>query len=207
MTDKICGHVVGTAQERLTCALPENHSGFHARGPSTWPRDRGVTAEAYLRIPQKVRDVVDALLKEEAPGPMLSPHAEYHERTSGIRPQVYVVLWWPWKECEAAAWLKEAGFKHSTPDCGMAEVNASYQAWTWYEPIKTCPRTFRLRRDVDDTGISGTGFVAEGVQFNNGTIVISWYGHGRGGGGEPLPESGRGRARAWARRQDSLRLG
>jgi hypothetical protein len=129
-----------------------------------------VTAEAYLRIPQKVRDVVDALLKEEAPGPMLSPHAEYHERTSGIRPQVYVVLWWPWKECEAAAWLKEAGFKHSTPDCGMAEVNASYQAWAWYEPIKTGPRTFRLPRQ-------GAFDAGEGVQFNNGTVVISWL-HG-----------------------------
>jgi hypothetical protein len=40
---------------------------------------------------------------------------------------------------------------------------------------------------VDDTGISGTGFVAEGVQFNNGTIVISWYGHGRGGGESRFP--------------------
>lgn len=35
-------------------------------------------------------------------------------------------------------------------------------------------RTFVLQRDVDVTGISGTGGVAEGVQFTDGTVVIRW---------------------------------
>lgn len=35
-------------------------------------------------------------------------------------------------------------------------------------------RTFQLHRDEDETGISGIGIVAEGVQFTDGTCVISW---------------------------------
>jgi hypothetical protein len=37
-------------------------------------------------------------------------------------------------------------------------------------------RTFVLRRDVDETGISGTGDVSEGVQFSDGVVVIRWRG-------------------------------
>lgn len=33
---------------------------------------------------------------------------------------------------------------------------------------------FHLRRDVDATGVSGTGVVAEGVQFSNGWIALTW---------------------------------
>lgn len=39
-------------------------------------------------------------------------------------------------------------------------------------------RTFDLIRDEDETGISGTGRVAEGVQFTDGTVVIRWQTHG-----------------------------
>lgn len=37
-------------------------------------------------------------------------------------------------------------------------------------------RTFRLQRDEDITGISGTGIVAEGVEFSDGTVVLRWLG-------------------------------
>jgi hypothetical protein len=37
-------------------------------------------------------------------------------------------------------------------------------------------RTFTLRRDVDETGVSGTGDVAEGVQFSDDVVVIRWKG-------------------------------
>lgn len=37
-------------------------------------------------------------------------------------------------------------------------------------------RRFNLQRYVDDTGVSGTGVVAEGVQFGDGTVVIRWLG-------------------------------
>lgn len=35
-------------------------------------------------------------------------------------------------------------------------------------------RRFVLLRNVDVSGISGTGIVAEGVEFNDGTVVIRW---------------------------------
>ena len=38
------------------------------------------------------------------------------------------------------------------------------------------PRTFRLERDVDVSGISGTGVVATGVQFPDGVTVLRWAG-------------------------------
>lgn len=35
-------------------------------------------------------------------------------------------------------------------------------------------RTFYLQRNVDETGISGTGRVAEGVQFSDGRCALRW---------------------------------
>jgi hypothetical protein len=35
-------------------------------------------------------------------------------------------------------------------------------------------KVFVLDRDEDTTGISGTGIVAEGVQFADGRIVMRW---------------------------------
>ncbi len=35
-------------------------------------------------------------------------------------------------------------------------------------------RRFKLRRDIDESGLSGTGDVVEGVQFWNGQVAITW---------------------------------
>jgi hypothetical protein len=35
-------------------------------------------------------------------------------------------------------------------------------------------RLFVLYRDEDDSGVSGTGNVAEGVEFSNGKCVLCW---------------------------------
>jgi len=35
-------------------------------------------------------------------------------------------------------------------------------------------RRFHLHRRSDITGISGTGVVAEGIQFTDGTVVVRW---------------------------------
>lgn len=35
-------------------------------------------------------------------------------------------------------------------------------------------RTFTLVRDVDVSGVSGTGVVAEGVEFSDGTCAVRW---------------------------------
>lgn len=39
-------------------------------------------------------------------------------------------------------------------------------------------RRFQLVRDIDVTGISGTGIVAEGVEFGDGTTVVRWLKRG-----------------------------
>ena len=35
-------------------------------------------------------------------------------------------------------------------------------------------RRFQLHRKDDETGVSGTGIVAEGVQFSNNECVLNW---------------------------------
>lgn len=37
------------------------------------------------------------------------------------------------------------------------------------------PKAFVLVRDVDETGISGTGVVAGGVLFPDGVVALRWY--------------------------------
>lgn len=37
-------------------------------------------------------------------------------------------------------------------------------------------RLFHLNRKVDVSGISGVGRVAEGVEFDDGQVVLSWFG-------------------------------
>ena len=36
------------------------------------------------------------------------------------------------------------------------------------------PRRFALVRDVDETGISGTGFVAAGTEYPDGCVTLRW---------------------------------
>lgn len=35
-------------------------------------------------------------------------------------------------------------------------------------------RTFELHRDIDESGVSGTGVVAWGVQFPDGFVAMRW---------------------------------
>lgn len=35
-------------------------------------------------------------------------------------------------------------------------------------------RRFVLRRDHDHTGVSGTGVVAEGIEFSDGVVALRW---------------------------------
>lgn len=37
-------------------------------------------------------------------------------------------------------------------------------------------RRFVLVRDVDVTGVSGTGTVAEGIEFSDGVVALRWVG-------------------------------
>ncbi|MEU4396269.1 hypothetical protein [Kribbella sp. NPDC023855] len=38
------------------------------------------------------------------------------------------------------------------------------------------PRRFHLLRHVDVSGVSGTGVVAEGVEWSDGTVTLHWGG-------------------------------
>lgn len=40
---------------------------------------------------------------------------------------------------------------------------------------KSAMRRFQLRRDEDETGVSGIGVVAEGVEFTSGMVAMTWY--------------------------------
>jgi len=42
------------------------------------------------------------------------------------------------------------------------------------EKPKTEMRRFRLLRHEDESGTSGIGYVAEGVVFSDGTVVLHW---------------------------------
>jgi hypothetical protein len=38
-------------------------------------------------------------------------------------------------------------------------------------------KRFRLKRVVDDSGISGTGYVTEGIIWSDGTVAMRWLTH------------------------------
>lgn len=42
--------------------------------------------------------------------------------------------------------------------------------------VSRYPRRFQLVRQVDVSGVSGTGIVAHGVQWPDGTAVVRWRG-------------------------------
>jgi hypothetical protein len=42
------------------------------------------------------------------------------------------------------------------------------------ETIREDMNLFRLVRDEDESGVSGTGHVADGVEFHNGKCAVSW---------------------------------
>lgn len=52
----------------------------------------------------------------------------------------------------------------------MGEDPRLHSRELWRRPV----RQFQLHRDVDDSGVSGTGVVAEGVVFWNGKCAVTW---------------------------------
>jgi len=54
------------------------------------------------------------------------------------------------------------------------------------QALMTGPRRFVLDRRSDPTGISGTGVVAEGVEFSDGVVALRWLvPEGNPGAGDP----------------------
>jgi|GEM_PF-6394194 len=55
---------------------------------------------------------------------------------------------------------------------GFEAYDLLYSAW----PEIPAPRLFALERDTDVSGISGTGRVADGVLWPDGTVTVRWRG-------------------------------
>lgn len=43
-------------------------------------------------------------------------------------------------------------------------------------PTSDLPRRFVMNRRKDHSGVSGTGIVASGVEFHDGTVAVRWKG-------------------------------
>ena len=50
----------------------------------------------------------------------------------------------------------------------------SFSEKTWDQRVGGRMRRFFLQRDEDETGVSGVGYVAEGVEFTDGTVALRW---------------------------------
>ena len=69
-------------------------------------------------------------------------------------------------------------FEHRAGKSASAPLAAalSSRGYTGYH-CSTAPqsvRRFHLNRHDDVTGVSGTGIVAQGVQFDNGKVALTW---------------------------------
>jgi len=56
----------------------------------------------------------------------------------------------------------------------MSKEQHSHEGERKYYLTKSITRKFMLVRDSDESGVSGLGGVAEGVEFSNGTCAMSW---------------------------------
>lgn len=77
--------------------------------------------------------------------------------------------------------------KHTSYGEYRVELDAEYpwpgvidRAWvafypeSWLRRENPDHRRFVLQRDEDETGVSGTGVVAEGVEFTDGVVSLRW---------------------------------
>lgn len=53
-------------------------------------------------------------------------------------------------------------------------LSDDYQCVSWTESSPPVPALFKLVREVDETGVSGTGHVADGVVWHDGTVAVRW---------------------------------
>ena len=51
------------------------------------------------------------------------------------------------------------------------------RTYDYVETNKDLPRMFQFDRDTDVNGVSGTGTVADGVQFSDGAVALHWVGN------------------------------
>lgn len=86
---------------------------------------------------------------------------------------VVVVVWTPWGS-DFAKILRANGANDTAMDQCAALESEDHQSVSWREPMPAVPALFRLIREVDETGVSGTGHVADGVVWHDGTVAVRW---------------------------------
>ena len=59
-------------------------------------------------------------------------------------------------------------------DIARNKVMDDYAYMVLSSYFESAPRVFWLVRDEDETGVSGTGVVAQGIEFKNGKVAMSW---------------------------------
>lgn len=81
--------------------------------------------------------------------------------------------WVPWAS-DLGRRMKAEGARDGYMDQFYAETDEREQLVAWQEIAPEMPATFRLVRQEDATGVSGTGHVADGVLWHDGKVTIHW---------------------------------
>ena len=56
------------------------------------------------------------------------------------------------------------------------KLSTTYEVPDHWQPKEGTMRRFVLNRTIDESGISGTGKIASGVEFMNGKVALCWNG-------------------------------
>lgn len=76
---------------------------------------------------------------------------------------------------DTATLIEEVPYHEVSGDTSLLEPQAAKVMDLFYR-TRAHLRRFVLQRNRDETGVTGTGIVAEGIVFNDGKVVLRWLG-------------------------------
>lgn len=120
------------------------------------------------RVPEAVRQIACAARVAGHAVDVFESYASDPSITS-----LNVVVWVPW-ESDLGMALKAHGARNTAMDCCLATLCNEHQSVSWETALGEGPRLFRFVRDLDASGVSGTGHVADGVVWHDGTCSVRW---------------------------------
>ncbi|MEU1373014.1 hypothetical protein ABZ442_05030 [Streptomyces triculaminicus] len=128
-------------------------------------------AAALVRTLSALQGLPQAVIEDQGP----RDHESRPESLSGAHIFSAGSTWHGWR-CSGGpgcAGAHELG--HPTLDSARTSYEQHVAATHGPQPTRTS-RTFVLQRDVDHSGVSGTGVVADGCLWPDGTATIRWRG-------------------------------